>query len=56
MVKGWDILTESQPCLSDLQVNGKIDLEAQLLECDVRPWLPLQGGILHVAVEDTWRS
>lgn len=48
------VRTEGQPGLSDLQVDRKVSLEAQVLEGHIGARLSLQGGVLHVAVEDTW--
>lgn len=48
-------LTEGQPCLSDLQVDREVRLEAQLLERHISTCLSLQGSVLHVAVEDTYK-
>lgn len=50
------VLTEGQPGLSDLQVDGEVGLEAELLDGHVRARFLLQGGVLHVAVEDTYSN
>lgn len=47
------LLTEGQPGLSDLQVDGEVCLEAQLLYGHVCARFFFKGRILHVAVEDT---
>ena len=46
------VLTEGQPGLSDLQVDGEVRLQAQVLDGHVRSGRALQTGKLHVAVED----
>lgn len=45
-------LTEGQPGLPDLQVDGEVGLQAQVSDSDVGARLPTQAGVLHVAVED----
>lgn len=45
-------LTESQPGLPDLQVDGEVGLQAQVSDGDVGARLTLQAGVLHVAVEN----
>ena len=47
-------LTEGQPGLSDLQVDGEVCLQAQVLDGDVGSGHSLQTGELPVAVEDPW--
>lgn len=47
------VLTEGQPCLLDLKVDGEVGLETQFLEGHISTCLTLKGCILHVAVEDT---
>lgn len=49
-------LTEGQPGLPDLQVDGEVCLEAELLQSDVGSRLAFQFCILHVAVEDPCRN
>lgn len=44
--------TESQPGLSDLQVDREVRLYAQVTDGDVRAGLTLQTRILHVTVEN----
>ena len=46
------VLTEGQPGLSNLQVDGEVRLEAQILDSHVRARFPFKGSVLHVAVED----
>lgn len=59
-VKTWRVydavLTEGQPGLSDLQVDGEVSLEAELLDGHVSARLSLQGSVLHVTVEDAYRN
>lgn len=48
--------TESQPGLSDLQVDAEVRLQAQVMDGDVSAWLALQARILHVAVENPYKD
>lgn len=48
----WKCLTEGQPCLLDLQVDREVCLQAQVTDGDVCARFSLQGGVLHVAVEN----
>lgn len=50
------VLTEGEPGLPDLQVDGEVRLEAELLDGHVGAWLSLQGSVLHVAVEDAYTN
>lgn len=49
------VRTESQPGLSDLQVDREVRLQAQVPDGDVRAGLTLQIRILHVTVENPWK-
>lgn len=46
--------TEGQPGLPNLQVHGKVSLQAQVTDGDVRTGLALQAGKLQVTVENTY--
>lgn len=46
------VRTESQPGLSDLQVDREVRLQAQVTDGDVRARLSLQTRKLHVTVEN----
>lgn len=46
------VRTESQPGLSDLQVDREVRLQAKVTDGDVRAGLTLQARKLHVAVEN----
>lgn len=47
------VRTESQPSLSDLQVDREVRLQAQVTDGDVRTRLSLQALKLHETVENT---
>lgn len=50
------VRTESQPGLSDLQVDAEVCLQAQVLDGDVSTRLALQTRKLHVAVENPYED
>lgn len=48
------VRTERQPGLSNLQVYGKVCLQTQVTDGNIRTRLALQTGKLHVTVENTY--